>query len=40
MMYDTVCEKKYFLSKESDTLRSYNVYISLTMYASSTLRSA
>jgi len=31
MFYITVCGKKSFLSKESDTLKSYRVYISPTM---------
>jgi len=34
---DTVYGKRFFLSNESDTLRSYRVYISLTMLASSAL---
>jgi len=33
----TVYGKKYFLSKESDTLRSYRVYISPTIKASPAL---
>jgi len=37
---NTVYGKRSFLSKESDTLRSYGVYTSPLMQASSALRSA
>jgi len=37
LYFYTVYGKRSFLSKESDTLRSYRVYVSPTMYASSTL---
>jgi len=39
LIYYNVYRKKSFLRKESDTLRSYRVYISPTMKASSALRS-